>query len=296
MSLLPPLARPPAAKKSQGLNPGILFALHYHNLFDYPLKVNELGKWEAGVALGKESSTERIVTFKNGYFFLDARKELVAKRQFQEELARKKRKIAQRGARVLAKIPFVKMVGITGSLAMQATRADDDIDLMVVTAKNTLWLTRITSYFLLAYFGFKVRHFGDPDAKDRLCLNIWLDETALPWDKAQRNVYTAHEIAQIVPLVNKNQTYEQFLWQNRWLLKYWPRAIKIQIPKSKVQTRNSKFKIWDLVLGAGNFFAFRLQYLYMKEKITREQVDKHKALFHPHNWSEVLLPRMDLTK
>lgn len=277
----------------QDFNPGRLFALHYHNAFDYPLRASELGKWEAGPILGKKGLSERVVTFKNGYFFLDGRLELVAKRELQAELSRQKQKIAQRAAWVLGRIPFIKMVGITGSLAMQAARADDDIDLIIITAKDTLWLTRPWAYLLLALAGLKVRHAGQGEAKDRLCLNIWLDETQLAWDKLERNVYTAHEIAQIVPLLNKDQTFEKFLFANRWAREYWPRAIKIQntLP-AKSRNQNDQSNIFRLF----NTIAFHFQYLYMKGKITREQVGKHRALFHPQNWSAVVLARMGLTK
>ena len=57
---------------------------------------------------------------------------------------------------------------------------------------------------------------------------MWLDESDMVWQRKDRNIYTAHEIAQIVPLINKDKTYEKFLSHNRWILDFWPNAVKIR--------------------------------------------------------------------
>jgi len=265
--------------------PGALFSLYYHNIFRYPLKKEELEKWTAGKTLWGDLEGA-VITTKDGYFFLDARTELIAQRRIREKISQEKRVIAGKAARLLAKIPSVRMVGITGSLAMGAADVHDDIDLMVITAPGTLWSTRALAYLLLNLNRFPVRRFGEKETKDKLCLNIWLDTDNLAWEKTKRNVYSAHEIAQIIPLVNKTGTHERFLAANAWHKKFWPNAVKI--------SRKQKFKYSNLdivcnwIFNGLEFLAYGLQYFYMRKKITKEKVSRHKALFHPHDWSNAV--------
>jgi hypothetical protein len=134
-------------------------------------------------------------------------------------------------------------------------------------------------YFLLFIFGYKLRKPRSLIQKDRFCLNIWLDETCLEWKKSDQNIYSAHEIAQIKPLLNKNNTYERFLFVNKWILNYWPKSVKINEMDVKTISKPG------LILNVFEIAAFKLQYLYMKHKITKETVTSHKAIFHPVNQS-----------
>jgi hypothetical protein len=176
------------------------------------------------------------------------------------------------------------MVAVTGSLAMENATDKSDIDLMIVTKSGTLWTTRLLSYFLLKLLNFKVRKPFDKNEKDKLCLNVWLDESSLAWMK--RNIYTAHEIAQIVPLVNKDKTYEKLLSKNNWILSYWPDSVKIKkIKYAKSTSPSWPFRFLEKTL-------YGIQRLYMKGKITSEVVSSDRALFHPQDWSKVVLDRL----
>lgn len=282
---------PKPVKKSFFLTPGSLFALYYHDLFSYPLKKRELKKWEAGSFLTKVNESfwldfqGKVISHKQGFFFFEGKKELITRRLLREKISQAKIKIARKAARFLAKIPWIWFVGVTGSLAMNSAHEEDDIDLMLITAPNTLWLMRPLSYFVLLINGFSLRRFGVKEEKDQLCLNIWLDATKLTWE-GRRNVYTAHEIAQIIPLVNKKKTYQQFLWKNKWFKNFWPRAAKV-VPISQ-KSKSSRG------LNFLNSLAFWLQYKYMENKITREKVNLKQALFHPYDWSQTLSRRLKI--
>ena len=198
-----------------------LLTIFYHDIFEYPLTANELEKWKIG---GKFLVTSRQfpVAQKGGYYFLKGRGELIKMRQEREKIAKKKTQIASKAAGILKIIPSVRLVGVTGALAMGNTKAESDIDLMIVTSVDTLWLTRLVAYAILGLAGFKIRRAGETNEKDKLCLNMWLDENNLIWSVKDRNMYSAHEFGQLVPLVNKNQTYEHLMHKNRWVKDYWP--------------------------------------------------------------------------
>jgi len=152
--------------------------------------------------------------------------DLPSLRLLRQSFSAKKLMIAKKAARLLSHIPTIQLICVTGSLAMENCDESDDIDLMIVTSANSLWLTRLVVVFLLSIF-FKRRKpprnpsvaFGEggPNHPNALCLNLWLDTTALQIPKSLRSLRVAHELAQMKPILNKNQTYEKMLSANSWL-------------------------------------------------------------------------------
>lgn len=193
--------------------------------------------------------------------------------------------IANKGALILSKIPTIKGIFVTGALAMNNADENSDIDLMIVTKKNFLWTTRLASYLLLNLMNIKVRKPNDKKEEDRLCLNIWLDESSLNWNKNDRNIYSAHEIAQVRPIIDKENIYREFLWKNKWILDYWPNSVKIEKTKHGKKKRIIKTAFLERL-------CFFIQYNYMKPKISKEKVSLHMAIFHPDDWGKLVLKRL----
>ena len=138
---------------------------------------------------------------------------------------------------------------------------------------------------ILKIYGYELRVPNKKEEKNKLCLNIWLNENNLSWNKKVRNIYTAHEIAQIIPIINKENTYEKLIWQNKWILKFWPKAIAIANSNLDEKNPISDISFWETI-------AFKIQYLYMKKKITREVVTPARAVFHPNDWSKIVVENL----
>ena len=258
-------------------------SIKYHEIFDYKLTKEELLKWQ----YKKEKSSIKGVTSIKSKVRVE-----------REKYSKPKLEIAKKAAKLISKIPTVKFVGITGSLAMMNSNRESDIDLMIITKMNTLWISRLSILLILLILRIPFRRSGVRDEKNKLCLNMWLDEADLIWNKKDRNIYTAHEIAQIVPLYNKDNTYEKFLHLNRWILEFWPNSVAVQSTKrlhhsvGKVH-RHQKLSTTYYVLST--FLeknAFNLQYHYMKPKITREVVTPTRAIFHPNDWGKVVIKKL----
>jgi len=266
------------------LNRGSKASIAYHSIFNFPLARAELKKWEIGPkGLGEITNYKLQITNRQN----------LKTRKIREKISHQKLKIARRAAKLLGKIPTVKMMAVTGALAMKNATAESDIDLMIITKANTLWLTRFFVYLLLRIKNYDIRKPKQKTQKNKLCLNIWIDETALEWEKKDRNIYTAHEIAQIMPLVNKDRTYKRFLRANKWILDYWPKAVRMNNELRIMNyAKNPLYVILNSLFALVNKVAFKMQYLYMKPKITREVVTPHKALFHPRNWGKIVLDRL----
>lgn len=278
-------------RKKLLLSENELKSLLYHSIFDYPLTAGELAKWAVGPKAEIKIKPEQFVDEKNGLYFLKGREGVVYKRLLKKRISKRKINIAKDAAKLLSIIPSIKMIAITGSLAMENAPYDSDIDLLLLTANNTLWTTRALALLLLKLAGFPVRRFGDKEQKDKLCMNMWIDEKALSWPLGNRNVYTAHEIAQIKPLINKCKAYERFMGQNKWIEDYWPMALKLTQKRENTKEKNtpSLRGIFSMVVEQ---VAKELQFAYMKKKITREKIDSHRAIFHPNDWGEVVLRQL----
>lgn len=274
-----------AEKKRALLNEDEAASIIYHDIFDYPLSSAELIKWVAGKKVDIAIDGTTLFVYKKGFFYLAGREGLVLRRTMRKRASKKKLQLAKAASRLLSKIPTVKAVCVTGALAMGNADEDSDIDLMIIAKKDTLWITRLISLFALKMFGFDVRRFGQKDEKDKLCLNIWLDETSLAWEEERRSTYTAHEISQIKPLVNKDGSFDRFLQENSWIKDYWPNAAQTRGEAKKMNTRASFLSLLENI-------ARRLQFKYMQDKRTREVVTKKKALFHPVDWGEIVATKL----
>ena len=251
----------------------VLRTTTYASIFNYHLKFEELYRYLI--------SPEPVSKTKLKPYF-------IAKPQPVNRFNQLKRRRAKQAAKLLSFVPWIKMVAATGALAMNNCRKDDDIDLMIITTPNRLWLTRVLSTVLLFPHLRRGRKINN-----RLCLNLWLDETAL--NVKQRNLYVAHELVQLKPLINKNQTYQKLIAANLWYKQFLPNWT---LEKRTLPNRNSRLPAekgppagGGCVLNGINFLSFHLQHAYMKPKMTREKVGPHFAFFHPRPTGEIVLEK-----
>lgn len=309
------------------LSKSILSTLLYHSVFDYPLTIDEIHRYlifAESIPLPKvKQETNNLVQAgkvysQNDFFYPLSLSPLplalTKLRLRRQKISAEKMIIAKRASNAISMIPWVKMVAITGALAMENADKNDDIDLMVVTSGNCLWIVRPLAMILISIF-FK-RRYPLPNAEtnnplgrasgrrqqpitnnNAICLNLWLDESALEIPVDQRNLYTAHELAQMKPVVNKEKTYEKILIQNIWgkkfLANFWQSSLRVP-PRRGVAIPLGSFTSFRMT--AGNFlnsFLFHLQFIYMRSKMTNERVSLHSAFFHPGNRTDTILGRYD---
>ncbi len=119
---------------------------------------------------------------------------------------------ARRFGWILAHLPFMRMVAITGALAMYNSKPSDDIDYLLVTVPGRVWTARAFAVLLVRLV--QLWHIV-------LCPNYVLAESALRQDK--QNLFMAHELAQMVPLAG-HPLYEAMRDANRWADPLLPNA------------------------------------------------------------------------
>jgi len=123
--------------------------------------------------------------------------------------------------KLISLFPQVKLVGLSGSAAMYNAGKNDDIDLFIISKAKRLWTTRFLCVFISMILGIKRARF-ELHPSDKVCLNLFYEETNLKIPKFKQNYYIAHEIIQMKPLINKSSTYELFLDSNKWVCDIFP--------------------------------------------------------------------------
>lgn len=198
----------------------------------------------------------------------------------QKKLYQQKLVTIQPFLRLLRFFPTIRLVALTGSLAVYHSTPEDDIDLLIITAPHTLWLTRLLLFPFLLFFNH--RRPRQPHQPDALCLNLWLDASQLTLIPSKQNLYTAHELLQAKPLLDRGQTYPRFLRANSWISQHLANAYHATT-NSAQPTPKTPFP-FSFLLFPLNFLAFLGQSLYMSPKITNETITLYQAYFHPQDF------------
>lgn len=277
-------------------NKSILKTLLYSDIFDYPLSKEEI--WKYLISKKKEnyhdfinhlSNKETSFGNKNNYFFLNGRDGLVIIRTKKEKESLKKIKFAQKIISSLTIIPTVRFIGISGALAMKNSDEGDDIDLFIISSKNSVWITRLLMVLVLKILGV-YRERNGKNISNKICLNMLIDEASLLFPKKRRDLYTAHEIAQIMPMFQKDNIYEKFIYSNNWISKFLPNAFD---KKEKFLSANlnitDKIFNWIFEIFPIEVLLKNIQIRYMKNHLTKETILDNFIAFHPFDYKTYVL-------
>jgi predicted nucleotidyltransferase len=192
-------------------------------------------------------------------------------------------------AKVLRKIPWIKMLCVTGSVAAYNADKESDIDIFVVAKTHRLWLTRGFIAAILKAMGMYIKKDSDPG---RFCPNLFIDDTVLSWPEKDRSIYTAHEIVLMHPVIDRDHTYLKFLKANDWIRNHFAN-FELHHDEIKTKRRQTGSRIVNLF----EKLAATLQQKYMARKRTNEVIDKHMIHFKKNdntNW--ILTSYKKLTK
>jgi hypothetical protein len=188
----------------------------YADLFNFPLTAREIHHFlihdkpvseeQVLYTLQYSNALPPVLTVVDGYVVYNGREELIALRKAREAASERLWPQAIRCGAWLARLPFVRMVAITGALAMHnAADDDDDLDYILVKSHKRVWIARAFA-IVVVRLG---RRFGV-----EICPNYVLAESALEQDK--HDIFMAHEVAQMVP-VYWLELYNQFRAANGWV-------------------------------------------------------------------------------
>ena len=203
------------------------------------------------------------------------------------------------GVKILSGSPAINLIGLSGSAAMGFMRKRDDIDLFIITSSHRLWMARFIAVSIALIMGLK-RHRGSKKVSGKLCLNLFFDGTDLSVPPHKRNLYTAHEVLQMKPLIVKNDSYEKFLAANKWVHDFFPNVkfnAKLTTQNSKPQRKTQNFLYFMLPVTSymlqklGDVIEFslkKLQLFLINRHKTSEIVTITQLWFHPDDFEKRL--------
>jgi hypothetical protein len=197
----------------------IIKALAYFDIFNYPLSQEEIydfldqpvGVEELALALQQLVADKRI--FKLGNFYsLQHDPALRIRRTSGNQKAEVLLRTACKAGGFLYQFPFVRGIGISGSLSKNFADQHTDIDFFIITDANRLWIAR-TLMHLFKKLTFITGH------QHWYCMNYYIDEEAMRID--EQNIFTATELITLLPVCG-NGTMDRFYGENNWAGDFFP--------------------------------------------------------------------------
>jgi hypothetical protein len=201
------------------LQHSILKVLIYFDLFNYPVSEEEIFLFlDAKVDRGELKHGLRLLTMKGMIFQMDEfyslrfDPNLVKKRLEENKRAQQLLQKGRRISRFLFLFPYVRAIGISGSLSKNVANEKADIDYFIITHPNRLWIARSIMH-LFKKLTFITGH------QHWYCMNYYVDEEGLQIE--EKNIFTATELTTLIPM-HGNGTIQKLIQANKWTEEYFP--------------------------------------------------------------------------
>ncbi len=222
--------------------------------------------------------------------------------------------------KLLSLIPFIKLVGLSGSISMMNAKKEDDIDLFIISEENRLFTSRFLAIILGEILRLRrkpwyriivssrlnpIRSGSFPNAKfykkiastffkDKVCLNLFFEATDLEIPDFKKTEYVAHEVLQMKPIINKDYFYEKFLIANQWVKEFYPNSLKnlkLKIKNSKLKIKIKKHRLVRLILDQIENMLKKFQLYLINKHKTKEIITDSQLWFHPEDFGKRFIGR-----
>lgn len=299
------------------LRNNVLATLTYYNVFDFPLRVEEVFSYLINfrhlyqngetvkpnalaypkIEMIKKELDQLIfnktVNYREGYFFLNDREYLVPLRQKREKIAKCKWQITRRTVCWLRLLPYIRAIFASGSLAMSNTDELSDLDVLIVVKHGRIWLTRFLILGLLSVLGVR-RKGSDLIAPSKICSNHFIADESL--HIPLKSIYNAQTYSNLAPVyLTDRKLIDEFKKENSWVLDYVFNWSKIDSePTVKLGLVRVVAGVFEKVLDftVGNFLE-KIVGGYQRRRIADNPITRQpggrvvfndeQLEFHPHS-------------
>jgi len=219
-----------------------------------------------------------------GYYHLKGRSALADIRRERTIYADQKYRKAQMITRILAMIPFVRMVCVCNTVGLGAVKDKSDIDLFIVARARHLWLTRLLCTGFVHLLGRRPRKNA---VRNTFCLSFYVSDDALNMQplcldslNEVPDVYFLYWLTWCVPIYDDG-SYESFFIENNWIERYLPNRLRsAPVPYRRVQVPfvgcliKRALEIFCSIFGGGSeYMARALQQAIMPQVLRERQSD-----------------------
>jgi len=197
----------------------VLKVLAYFDIFHYPLQSQEINsfldssvdEYELKKMLNELADAKEIYQYESFYTLKDDPSRIERRKKGNEYANLLLAKGYEIG-KLLFKFPYVRAVGISGSVSKNFADDNADIDYFIITKSDRLWISRTILHLFKKI----------PFVKNRrryYCMNYFVDEAELTIE--EKNIYTATELYTLIPVAG-NGTLEKLFKHNAWASNYLP--------------------------------------------------------------------------
>jgi len=192
----------------------------YSSLFDYPLTLDELHRAliesdqaapEILAVYDGSEVLQNIVEYRDGFFFLIGRGNLIAERRRREAHSREFLRRHQLALRLLCALPYTRLVAVSGSVAHLNLDANGDLDLFVVTRGSRVWTVTVAALVLAKLLR----------RRRIVCANFVVADSHLRLE--QQDLFTANQVIHLRPLVGAD-LWNAFIAANPFVARLYPNA------------------------------------------------------------------------
>lgn len=272
------------------LHTAILKTLAYADIFNQGLTTEELAKYLVGYPLKDTKELEKVelrsLRYHKALWHLPQREHLAGIKSSQINATQYKLNQAKKYVLIFRLFPWIKLIGITGSVAGGTPSAQDDIDIIIITAPRRLWVTRLIINLLFSLIRKRRKPHSNPSqVNNQFCFNLWLSLDNLT--ESSHDLYTANELAHIILLVNRDHTYQHYLQQNQWMQQYLPNFYRNTMVNDYPSNKHRfGFRLVDKI----DQLAEKLL-RHIMHKPTLEVIESGRLGFHPHDYRAEVLHR-----
>jgi hypothetical protein len=196
----------------------VLRSVTYAAMFEYPLSLEQLHASLIGVradaatvaAWWRNSELlQATIDLQEGLYFPAGRADLLHTRARREALSCDLLARDRRILSVVAAMPFVRMVALSGSLAHLNAERSADLDLFVITAPHRVWSVTLSLLVIARLFGWR----------RRMCLNYVISEDALRVEPP--DLFSANQIIHLRPILG-DEIFARFVGANPFVREIYP--------------------------------------------------------------------------
>lgn len=217
-------------KEVLSLKQAVLATLHYFDILDFPLTLEELERYLYGWSAPVEAIDSALreipsIHHAHGFYFLEGRQEIAELRKERQGVAEFLWRRVERFRFFLELCPFVRLVAVCNTLAYGNVKESSDIDLFIITKDGKLATARFFMKFFTQIFGMRAHH---EKIARRFCLSFFVTEGASnlkllahPFDP-----HLAYFVKTMVPLFGE-VVYRDWLHLNEsWVSPYFKRPLE----------------------------------------------------------------------
>lgn len=221
------------------LEQSIMRTILWFSQFSYPLTVFEMWKWllqpERAYGLAEvyavlersEWLCEKLESQDSFYALKDSGIErLMEERQTRFLDAERKFALLRRTAKYFSLLPAIRCVAAANTLAWWSTSKDSDIDLYIVTKPGHIWSSRFWLVLPFLLLGRRPSHGQSVTIQDPFCFSFFSTDEALNLERLclPRDYYMAFWVRSLVPVLDRDGSFEAVQTENRWASRTLPNA------------------------------------------------------------------------